>query len=124
MKAMHQHHKLQYSEHIHQMTKSFIFTEISLVVTIIQLILGFWHHSCRPSTNPPDEYYAMNDNNEGICSIFYIPFKNISATGIEAGIYISNNIVLLPVFTFLVLNKPHDCFSCLAKDPDRTYSIY
>ena len=66
----------------------------------------------------------MNDNNEGICSIFYSPFKSISKADFEIRIYISNIIVLLPVLTFLVSDKPHDCFSCLAKDPDRTYSIH
>lgn len=32
--------------------------------------------------------------------------------------------MLLPVVAFLLLNKPHDCYACLGKDPDRIYSSY
>jgi hypothetical protein len=31
---------------------------------------------------------------------------------------------LIPFFVFLAFNKPHDCFKCLGKDPDRRYSIF
>ena len=33
-------------------------------------------------------------------------------------------VYLIPVLTFFALNKPHDCFSCLGKDPDRIYSTF
>ena len=29
----------------------------------------------------------------------------------------------MPAIVFLVLNKPHDCFRCFGKDPDRVFSI-
>ena len=32
--------------------------------------------------------------------------------------------MLFPVFIFFLLNNPHDCYTCLGKDPDRIYSIY
>ena len=35
-----------------------------------------------------------------------------------------NSALLTPVVTFLIFDEPHDCFSCLSKDPDRAYSIY
>ena len=31
---------------------------------------------------------------------------------------------LFPVFTFLILNNPHDCYECLSKNPDRIYSRF
>ena len=31
---------------------------------------------------------------------------------------------LLPVIAFFIFNTPHDCYTCLGKDPDRNYSIY
>ena len=31
---------------------------------------------------------------------------------------------LIPFFIFLAFNKPHDCFKCLGKDPERRYSIF
>ena len=37
---------------------------------------------------------------------------------------LSNVSCLIPVLTFLVLDRPHDCFRCVAKDPDHIYSIF
>ena len=31
---------------------------------------------------------------------------------------------ILPIIGFLLLNWPHDCYRCLGKDPDRTFSIH
>ena len=29
---------------------------------------------------------------------------------------------LIPFMAFYTFNRPHDCFVCLGKDPDRVYS--
>ena len=31
---------------------------------------------------------------------------------------------LIPFLMFFLLDRPHDCFVCLGKDPDRIYSIF
>ena len=31
---------------------------------------------------------------------------------------------LLPFVIFFLLDRPHDCFVCLGKDPDRIYSVF
>jgi len=31
---------------------------------------------------------------------------------------------LLPFVFYFAFNKPHDCFKCLGKDPDRRFSIF
>ena len=36
----------------------------------------------------------------------------------------SNLIHLLPIVAFLALNEPHDCYTCLGKDPDRIFSQF
>ena len=36
----------------------------------------------------------------------------------------SDLVILLPVVVFLAFDKPHDCYRCLGKDPDRVYSIF
>ena len=33
-------------------------------------------------------------------------------------------LVLLPVLMFLAFDDPHDCFTCIGKDPDRKYSRF
>ena len=33
-----------------------------------------------------------------------------------------NMVELIPFLTFYLLDRPHDCFECLGKDPDRIYS--
>ena len=35
-----------------------------------------------------------------------------------------NLMTILPVIVFFLLNEPHDCFTCLGKNPDHIYSIY
>ena len=33
-------------------------------------------------------------------------------------------LLLLPVLVFFIFDDPHDCFTCLGKDPDRIYSSF
>ena len=44
---------------------------------------------------------------------------------IEPGYYwLKTAAISLPViWAFFLLDKPHDCFRCLGKDPDRIFSI-
>lgn len=31
---------------------------------------------------------------------------------------------LIPILTYMVVVRPHDCYKCVGKDPERTYSIW
>ena len=31
---------------------------------------------------------------------------------------------LIPVVTYMLVVRPHDCYKCVGKDPERTYSIW
>ena len=92
---------------------------------------------CVPSSltgdksNPyPDEYYAMNDwtvaEGQGICYYALATLRFSIRSDFDTFNSISfyfNMSILIPILTFFAFDKPHDCFSCLAKDPDRKYSI-
>ena len=80
-----------------------------------------------PKTLPiPDEYYAMNDGQHGLCSYYFSSVVNTYGSQDRFGAYFAylDLVILIPVLTFLAFDKPHDCFTCLAKDPDRNYSIF
>jgi hypothetical protein len=47
-----------------------------------------------------------------------------SAKGLVIVTAIEFLIGLIPITVFLLTYKPHDCFKCLGKDPNHTYSIW
>lgn len=62
----------------------------------------------------------------GICA-YYVKetLKNIMSRNYIAGITLYyDGALLTPILSFLIFDRPHDCFNCLAKDPDRSYSSY
>ena len=80
------------------------------------------------SGNDEGAMYGVSDDpdNSGICNYFIEKFQtewgdqNLTAFGI----YVYNMIIMLPVIVFFLLDQPHDCFTCLGKDPDHIYSTY
>lgn len=63
---------------------------------------------------------------QGICYYALAGYRaSVKDEDIFSGLnFYSDLIILIPVLTFFAFDKPHDCFSCLAKDPDRNYSIF
>ena len=72
------------------------------------------------------EVFLDKDMSNGMCEpIVQTYTRVIESERILQTLYMSLNLsILIPVFTFLLLDKPHDCFVCLGKDPDRIYSIF
>ena len=124
---MYKYHRLEYNEHIRRMTLLFVLTELSLLVAIVQQI-GFFYLSICVNTadTPPDDYYAMNNEETGICAYYIRTILFIVTTdkGFSGSVCSFDLTILTTVLTFFALDKPHDCFSCLAKDPERNYSIF
>ena len=58
----------------------------------------------------------------GICAIFGPSHWNFRIIG--WGELVPDILILLPILTFFLLYKPHDCYKCLGKDPDRIYSSF
>ena len=68
----------------------------------------------------------MNNFKTGICAA-YVNFltEKLESIAYFATISVYYNLsLLLPILTFFLFDVPHDCFSCLAKDPNHTYSIH
>lgn len=71
--------------------------------------------------------YDPNSKNPGICEyIFHSALKVFSNENsvVPTSMLIVIAQYLVPVVFFLLIDKPHDCFQCLGKDPDRIYSSF
>ena len=51
-------------------------------------------------------------------------FKNWDVDYLRIAQLYGNIIYMLPMLAFFIFNDPHDCYTCLGKDPDRIYSRF
>jgi len=65
----------------------------------------------------------MKSSQDGVC---LTDNKWVEITPAIAGLefLVFDCYLMLPVVSFLLVNKPHDCYTCLGKDPDRVYSSF
>ena len=108
-------HKMAFKLHFWPNLVLFLITEVTFLNYLISQILIILRFICNHSENQLDELYAG-----------YCPRTDLSSfTEHFTFVNINNNMnYLLPIIAFLLCNKPHDCYTCLGKDPDRNYSIY
>lgn len=68
---MRKFHRLEYREHKWRIARLFVFTESSIFLVLIFLMLGFQTSWCFPKSDPPSaEYIGMNDGHTGICAYY------------------------------------------------------
>ena len=69
---------------------------------------------------------SKHHNDIGICLNIIHYFSKFSSTANIASFHFSLYYVALisPVIIFLMFDNPHDCFTCLGKDPERKYSSF
>ena len=77
-----------------------------------------------------NEEHAMYDPDlqsegvdQGICTAIIVG-GTISDKRFSTLQTINDIAVLLPIIVFFLLDQPHDCFTCLGKDPDHLYSSF
>ena len=116
---IYRYHHMAFQSHFKSLVVLFVATELGL------LSLSFFSGVNCLVTFCVFDGEAMNGGfkeDEGICPwLFPNKFDMPLLSRVEMGNTMS---VLLPVFTFLLLSDPHDCYVCLGKDPDRKYSIH
>ena len=69
-------------------------------------------------------YDKTHDNS--LCDLLYFFYGIYDGTLKQKsyGSAIQTAFLLLPFILFFALNDPHDCFTCLGKDPNHIYSRY
>ena len=58
----------------------------------------------------------------GILEYFEKFSINYQVASLQFALYYEQ--LILPVVVFLMFDDPHDCFTCLGKDPERKYSRF
>ena len=66
---------------------------------------------------------ALTEEPTGICVPFDANEKTNFANFGLAELAV-DFLILIPVLSFFALDRPHDCYTCLGKDPDRIYSSF
>ena len=108
----------------------FVATTSSLVFVILFEISLFYTYLCTyGSVVKSDDYPAMfeaGNPSVSICEVFTEYQISLFGTKNKTGIvlWLLDLAILIPSLTFFAINKPHDCFVCLGKDPERIYSRF
>mmetsp|Transcript_6079 Transcript_6079/g.8183 ORF Transcript_6079/g.8183 Transcript_6079/m.8183 type:complete len:116 (+) Transcript_6079:42-389(+) len=115
MLEMFKHHRMAFHSHKWSLSVLFVATEISLVILV--LVLAYWtvYLQCLGTRD------YLKEQEVGICSIYDLnDFSNF----FFYGEILPDYALSIPVGAFFILNKPHDCYMCLGKDPERIYSRF
>ena len=110
--AMHRRHRLEFKEHIWWQAAciagTFLVTFNLISVDTIWLLVD----ACLVKKNSQ-------------CRKVRVFFKDPDfGTRSLNGIFFSDCSQLIAIWAFLIFNRPHDCFECLGKDPQRNYSMF
>jgi len=115
MLEMFKYHRMAFHSHKWSLSVLFVATEISLAILV--LVLAYWavYIQCLAACDYLKEQVA------GICTIYDL--DDYSSFFFFAEI-LPDYALLIPMGAFFILNKPHDCYMCLGKDPERIYSRF
>ena len=128
MQQMYKYHRFEFKKHISSMLVLFITSEISLLLFFWMQVRGFYELFCIRAKVEDD--FAMYDYKSktdiSFCTVAImspISWRKYDKPYGSIQLFV-DLVVLLPVVTFLLFDNPHDCFTCLGKDPDRIYSSF
>ena len=129
MFSMHMMHWAAFKSHIKSMLIVYVATMLSFGFNVGYCVYNFYSVVCAYGLTHKHfitPFFDILKPNKGICSFFL----NHDAQQISTEVHFGNTYLttdfglLLPVVLFILLDRPHDCFACLGKDPVRPYSIY
>ena len=121
MYRMYVEHRLEFRKHICNLTCLHLMTLVALVNMIYASVLwqGIW--MCKIEQ---DKFQGVDLDEDSIC-VKYLNVKYREADVYSMLSWVQNIILeLFPIWSFLLFYKPHDCFRCLGKDPDRIFSSF
>ena len=93
----------------------------SILIAIVSSLFGFYFTIVVSSCLIAQENMGVENKLDLCFNIFPVDMNpNLSATLYFWFILFE----LLPFIFYFTLNRPHDCFRCLGKDPDRRFSKF
>ena len=124
---MYKFHRIEFKKHFWKMIRLLIFTEIGLLLMCSITLSNIYQLYCLNAYVKDNKaMYDVTQTDDNICSniVSYVQYlnKNDKVASTQFVIYYFQ--LLLPVVIFLMFDNPHDCFTCLGKDPERKYSRF
>ena len=122
-------HHYEFWKHANRLVASLLITPLSTWISGTDSWLWLLDQFCMFNENVMKEAYedaglqSSDYSSRGICSTIEAGFKD-KEYGFYSPIYQAGYsfFSILPFIAFLVLNRPHDCYRCVGKDPERKYS--
>ena len=115
--TMYSLHRFEFKRHACRMVLLFM----AISVSILNLLLRFYFIIVVSSCLIAQENMGVERRLDLCFHIFPVGLgPDLAATLYTVFIMFE----LLPFLFYFVLNKPHDCFICLGKDPDRRFSKF
>lgn len=124
---MYKFHRIEFKKHFCKMIRLFIFTEFALLwMCAVELCLLYEFLCTKAYLKDNLAMFDVFSTEEDVCFRiidFFGRFnKNSNIASMPFALYYIQ--LLLPVVVFLMFDDPHDCFTCLGKDPERKYSRF
>lgn len=119
MRELYNHHRLAYNSHIKSLAGLFLATELTLLFLLSLEAVKYIDIYC----------YSINQEydiplTDSICSYLVHSDKSDTLAAQEFLSLLFGVMNTLPMLSFFWLDSPHDCYTCLGKDPDRIYSQF
>ena len=115
--SMYQSHRYEFKRHI----VPFSVLSVAVIASLLSSLSGYYFITIVSGCLITQTHMGIEQSVELCLGIFKIkPDANLSTK--LYFLYIMFE--LLPFIFFFILNKPHDCFICLGKDPNRRFSMF
>lgn len=130
MLEMRRLHKFEFDKHARRMLVVFIATTLSLAIVLAFEVSVFYLYACSYGIFTRKSWqFAMYDpriSDDSICQVFSSYYLTLFGSQNRIGmvLWFVDFMILIPSLTFFAFDKPHDCFVCLGKDPERIFSRF
>lgn len=114
---MYQLHRFEFKRHALRVILQATFTLVTLIYAFCAVYFGLVIGSCYVSQTNMDGRHMVD-----LCFNF-LP-SHFTPNLASESYFVFIVFELLPFALYFVLQKPHDCFICLGKDPDRRFSMF
>ena len=122
-------HRYEFYRHWRRILLVYATTMFSTIAVLVYAVYNLYFLLCSAdfiSKTFTFAFYNPFTPYVGICyPVLWFSEKMAASLGDFAAFNLTMDMsCLIPVIVFVVLDKPHDCFVCLGKDPERVYSIF
>ena len=120
---LYKQHYSAFKTHYKRLMGLFLTLMITLLIMFWYQSSGYWNMFCNAQFNEMDDGDVPTSSyfeSGGLCEMYRKTFWKFDSLEFQ---YLGSNLMfMVPMFAYFWLNKPHDCYTCLGKDPDRIYS--